>query len=52
MHQIRQQFSLASKKVSNIPSLASVEFLRHEFESFDNKLEAHSLKYALDDALV
>jgi hypothetical protein len=41
-------FSQISKKVSNIKYLAQVEYLRHEFEGFDYRLQAHQLKHALD----
>ncbi len=29
-----------------------IESLRHEFEAFDFRLQNHSLKFALDEALV
>ena len=44
----RQMFSQISKKVTNIKYLAQVEYLRHEFEGFDYRLQAHLLKRALD----
>jgi hypothetical protein len=44
----RQMFSQISKKVTNVKYLAQVEYLRHEFEGFDYRLQAHLLKHALD----
>jgi hypothetical protein len=37
----RQMFSQVSKKVTNVKYLAQVEYLRHEFEGFDYRLQAH-----------
>jgi hypothetical protein len=47
----RQMFSQVSKKVTNVKYLAQVEYLRHEFEGFDYRLQAHRLQHALDQAL-
>ena len=47
----RQTFSKASSHVTKVKDLAIVEFIRHEFEGYDYRLQAHSLRHALDLAL-